>query len=72
MAYVLAHFVQVADAVAVTDALSLGFWLWLGFMAPILIGSVLWEGKSCKLFVLNGAHWLLAILAMAVILVLWQ
>src|SRR3989344_6144047 len=40
----------------VTEGLSLGFWLWLGFVTTVLIGSVLWEGKPVKLFVLNSAY----------------
>ncbi len=51
----------------------LGFWLWLGFLASTtLLGSVLWENKSWKLFALNGAYWLVNLLVMGAIIGAWQ
>lgn len=71
--YVLAHFVAVWNEVAFGamtwgDGLMLGFWIWLGFQVTIHIGSVLWENKSWKLFVLNASYQLLATLTMSGIL----
>ena len=71
MAYVLAHFVDYADAVNASGALQLAFWLWLGFFVTVHLSSVLWEGKSVKLYLLNIFHYLVALLVMSVILVLW-
>lgn len=45
-----------------------GFWNWLGFIAPVTLGVVLWEGKPWKLWVLHNAYYLLALLVMGVIL----
>jgi len=69
-AYVLAHFVALLKVTDVSGALQLAFWIWLGFEATIEFGSVLWEGKRKKLFVLNAAQELVAIAAMAIVLVL--
>ena len=69
-AYVLAHFVALLNVTDVSGALQLAFWIWLGFEATIEFGSVLWEGKRKKLFVLNAAQELVAIAAMAIVLVL--
>lgn len=69
-AYVLNHFGiawGVFDAVA---AFELGFWTWAGFVAPVMLGIVLWEGKPIKLYVLNIAYWLVALVAMSEVLVL--
>src|SRR3989338_6728708 len=41
-AFVLAHFVEYVNAVTVSDALELAFWIWLGFSATQTIGGVLW------------------------------
>jgi len=71
MAYVLAYFVQIGGAGDIAGALQLGFWLWLGFIATIMLNGVLWEGKSWKLYILNIAHQLVSLLVMAIILVLW-
>lgn len=43
-------------------------WLWLGFVAPVLLGSVLWEHKSPKLFLINGMYWLVAMLSITIVL----
>ena len=71
MSYVLAHFVQYAGATDVMGGLMAGFWAWLGFIATVLLGSVLWEGKPVKLYVLNIAEYLVALLVMGAILAVW-
>ncbi len=72
MAYVLAHAIVFASTylkmTGVPGGLMSGFWNWLGFVAPVTLGSVLWEGKSMKLWVLNNGYYLLTLLAMGVIL----
>lgn len=69
---VLAHFVQYATAETFGDAAQLGFWLWLGFIAPVTLGVVLWEGKSFKLWVINNAYQFISLMIMAAILVTWR
>lgn len=71
-AYVLAHFVAVWGADGVSGAFQLAFWAWLGFIAPVLLGAVLWEGKSWKLYVLNMGYYLVTLFVMAMILVMWK
>jgi len=44
-----------------------GFWIWAGFVAPVLLGTVLWEAKPFKLYLTNALYWLVALLAMGVI-----
>lgn len=76
MAYVLAHALEFASAytntTGVPAGLMAGFWNWLGFVAPVMIGAQLWEGKPWKLFVLTGGYQLVSLLSMGVILALWQ
>lgn len=50
-------------------ALELGFWCWLGFVAPIMLGTVLWEQRSFKLYLINAGYWLVALIVMALVLV---
>lgn len=71
MSYVLAHFVKIWDVEDIGGALQLAFWSWLGFVATVSLGSVLWEGKSLKLYVLNIGYQFVAIFVMAVILAIW-
>ena len=71
MAYVLSHFVDYAGATTVTGGMQAGFWAWLGFIATVLLGNILWEGKSLKLYLLNIGHYLIVLLAMGAILAVW-
>ena len=71
MSYVLAHIVKFAQAATITDAVMAGFWTWLGFIATVMLGTVLWEGKPVKLYLINVFHYLVVLVAMASILTLW-
>lgn len=76
MSYVLAHAIIFAGAYfkmeGVGAGLMSGFWNWLGFIAPVTAGAVLWEGKPWRLWFLNNAFNLLSLLIMGVILALWR
>ncbi|HZX20709.1 MAG TPA: DUF1761 domain-containing protein [archaeon] len=71
-AWILAAFMQAAYVVTLDGALMVAFFVWLGFQATITIGSVLWEGKSVSLFVLNAAHQLVSLLVMATVLLVFS
>lgn len=72
MAYVLAHTLAFAQAYmntsGVASGLSSGFWMWLGFVAPVSLGVVIWEGKPWKLWFLNGGYYLVSLLLMGAII----
>jgi hypothetical protein len=76
MAYVLAHSLIFASAYTGTTGaaagMTVGFWSWLGFVAPITLGIVLWENKPWKLWVINASHYLVVLMIMGIILALWQ
>ncbi len=71
MAYVLAHFVQYLEVDSVVGVIQLVFWLWLGLIATVSLGVVLWEGKPWGLYVLNVVYQLISLIVMGVVLVLW-
>lgn len=70
-ALVLAHVAVAFGALGFMGAFTLAFWVWLGFIAPIIANGWLWEGKPTKLFFFNIAHGFVEIFAMALVLVLW-
>jgi len=72
MACVLSRVLFVFGAVSVSGALSVAFWVWLGFLATTSLGSYLWEGRPFKLFVLNAAHQFVSVFLMAIVLTLWM
>lgn len=75
MSYVLAHSLVFASAYmnvsGFAAGVQVGFWNWLGFIAPVTMGSVLWEGKSWRLWAINNGYFFISLLAMGVILAVW-
>ncbi|PIT86377.1 MAG: hypothetical protein COU33_03475 [Candidatus Magasanikbacteria bacterium CG10_big_fil_rev_8_21_14_0_10_43_6] len=81
MAYVMSFFIigwhdsAVAlnpDITSTSIGVQTAFWMWLGVVATILLGSVLWEKKPLKLYAINTLHWLVVMLAMGAILGGWR
>ena len=71
-AYVLSYFMIVQSVATISSAMSLAFLVWLGFQLPIHLGTVLWDMKSLKLFMLTSVHSLVTLLASGIILVLFS
>ncbi len=72
MAYVMAHFTQYVGAMTAELGAQLGFWAWLGFVAPVQMSEVLWGKKSWQLYGLNTAFELVSMVAMGTILATWK
>ena len=71
MSYILAHFIDYAQSATFMDGAVAGTWIWLGFIATVQLGIVLWEGKPVKLYVINTLHYLVALIVMGGILAIW-
>lgn len=69
IAYVLSFMLPILVIPDWIGAVELGFWCWVGFIAPTMLGTVLWEQKPFKLYLLNSFYWLVSLVVMAVILV---
>lgn len=67
-AYVMYHFGVAWGVYDWIGAVELASWIWIGFVAPLMLGIVLWEGKPLKLYFINVGYWLVALIVMAVIL----
>jgi len=79
MAYILANAITlflVAYPMEGADAFAtgplFGFWAWLGFVVPVTIGQVLWDGKPWKLWLINVGYFLAQMLLMGAILGYWM
>jgi len=79
--YVLLHSAEVwrpsvwgvgADAPAWRYGFFGGFFTWLGFYVPLLLGSVAWEGRPWGLFGLNAAYHFINLQLIAMILAHWR
>jgi hypothetical protein len=74
-AFVLTQVIQFAGAFLhkscfAHGAIS-GFWIWLGFIATTILNTVLWEGRSWKLYFINVGYHLVGLLLMGSILAVW-
>ena len=70
--YILAHAVIFANSYLMSygapAGLMVGFLNWLGFVAPVTLGAVLWEGKPWKLWYIVSGYYLVSFMIMGVIL----
>jgi hypothetical protein len=75
MAYVLAHDIYFGmdflGTFTVGSGMQGAFWNWLGLVVPVTLGKVFWESKPWKLWAIDTAYWLVAILVMGAILSAW-
>lgn len=76
MTYLFSHILAFAqsymDKEGLMSGLSTGFWIWIGFVAPVTLGSTLWEGKPWKLYFLNNGYNLIQLLLIGMILAIWK
>ncbi|HEX4031677.1 MAG TPA: DUF1761 domain-containing protein [Terracidiphilus sp.] len=62
LSFVLANIISWAHGRLFPDGVWLGALCWLGFMAPPLFVQHIAEKRPAKLFAINGAYWLLAMM----------
>ncbi|HEX8591391.1 MAG TPA: DUF1761 domain-containing protein [Candidatus Paceibacterota bacterium] len=72
MAYVLAHVIaafgeSLGESVGGTGV-SAGIWMWLGFVAPVTLGSVLWENRPWKYWFIVAGYYLVSLILMGIII----
>ena len=68
VAWVMSYIGILLGVYDIVGAVVLGFWCWVGFVAPTMLGMVLWEQKPFRLYLINALYWLVAFVSMAVIL----
>ena len=61
VAYVMSYFGIAWGVYDIIGAIELGFWCWLGFVAPTMLGQVLWEHRPFTLYLLNALYWLVSV-----------
>ncbi len=49
-----------------------GIWTWVGFVAPVTMGVVLWDGKSWKSWAVTYLYYLVSFVMMGAILGAWM
>jgi hypothetical protein len=72
MAHVLYYAAEVFDAEGAIAGITAAIWMWLGFVATPLLGSVLWENRPWKYWLIVAGYWLVALCAMGAVLAVWE
>lgn len=67
-AYIMNHFVVYIDVITMGEAASLAFWLWLGFVVPVVCAYSLFEMRPWKLTWITLGNQLVTLVVMALII----
>jgi uncharacterized protein YacL len=71
-AYVLANIIFFVGAMGnLTAGAITGFWIWLGFIATVLLGGVLFENKTTKWYMIVAGYQLVNFLIIGAIIAMW-
>lgn len=68
MAFVLAQLLGITKSDTLVAGAMMGFWAWLGFVAPVQFTDVLFGEKNINLFYINTGYQLASLLAMGAVL----
>jgi uncharacterized protein DUF1761 len=72
LVYILAHFVQYTKATNAIGGIQTAFWLWLGFVVTTQLPTVLFEGRSFGLFLINVGYQFVGCALAGAILAVWR
>ncbi len=72
VAFVLLHVILWSGAANWAAGAFIGFLAWLGFFAAIQFPQGVYEGRPAKLFIINGAYWLVGLLIVGALLATWK
>jgi hypothetical protein len=70
--FVMAHFVKWTHLANSWEGACLGFWAWLGFIIPTLLGAVIWEKRPFKLFLIEAGYLGLVSVVVGAVLAVWR
>lgn len=69
--FVLAIFMQYTQVTTIVHGMTISFWVWLGFVMPVVLGGTLWENKPWKVFLIGASYQLVNFLVAGAILGAW-
>ncbi|OEO31706.1 hypothetical protein VW23_015000 [Devosia insulae DS-56] len=72
MSFALANIIVGANITDWLNGALAGFWVWLGFMATLLVSLWGYENRSLKLIAINLGNNLIALLLMGALLAVWR
>ncbi|WP_439601923.1 DUF1761 domain-containing protein [Devosia sp.] len=72
MAFALANIIVGANITDWLNGALAGFWVWLGFMATLMVSLWGYENRSLKLIAINLGNNLIALMLMGALLAVWR
>jgi FtsH-binding integral membrane protein len=72
MVYVLEATAVLIGSAGITEYLTTAFWLWLGFIATVVLSGIFYTRKPLALFFIDSGYYLVGLLVAAAILGYWQ
>lgn len=70
--YVLAHFVDYAQASTFVEGMQVGFWAWLGFVGAVTFTMVAFDRRPFKWFLITNGYQLLILVVNGGLLAVWK
>lgn len=71
MAFVLVHATHYAGAHGIGQGAAVGFFNWLGFVAPVMLSMTIYEQRPFRLFLIGAGYLLVALVIMGAIVTVW-
>lgn len=69
VASVMSYLASISGTQDPLHAIYLGALLWVGFIAPTMLGTILWDHKSIWFYCINAGYWLVSFIVIALILI---
>lgn len=70
--FILARVMFMIGSSTAWQGASVAFWAWVGFIAPIMFGGVIWEKRPRLLYVINVVGWLIPLVVGGFIIGAWR
>ncbi len=68
---VLSYVIDAFGATTILSGAGVGALVWLGFIAPIMANTILYEKTSVQLYLINVSHYLVISVISGIILAVW-
>jgi hypothetical protein len=72
IATVMSHLASALSVSGAMAAVLFAVLLWFGFIATVLLNSVLWENRKMDLYLFNVSYHLVSLVVISLIVVLWR
>lgn len=72
VALVAAHLANALGLTTALQAVLFAIVIWFGFIATVLLNTVLWEQRKISLYLFNNAYQVVSLIVISLIVVLWK